>query len=139
VILLDTNVVSEPLKPAPDPKLLAWLAAQSPETLYLSTVTVAEMLAGVERMPKGRKREIVRDALTTQVFALFPGRILTFDMNAAEAFAKVISYANASGNPIGFADAAIAAIAAVHGFHVATRNARDFKGSGVELINPWAA
>lgn len=138
MIILDTNVVSEPLRPAPDATALAWLDAQEPRTLYLTTVNLAELLAGVEALPAGRRRDALAQALATQVVALFGGRILPFNDKAAEVFAKTHARAQAQGNAMGFADCAIAAIAGAHGFSVATRNARDFKGTGVKVIDPWA-
>lgn len=138
MIVLDTNVVSEPLRPEPDPAVLAWLNAQEPQTLYLTTVNLAELLAGVTLLPAGRRREALAQALSTQVVALFGGRILPFDSQAAEVFAATHARAQAQGNPIGFADCAIASIAAAKGFALATRNTRDFKGTGVTVIDPWA-
>ena len=119
MIILDTNVVSEPLKPAPDPTVLNWLDAHDPATFYLTTINLAELLAGVEAMPPGRRREALEQALSRQIAGLFEGRILSFDAKAAEAFAKTTSGAQAQGNPIGFADGAIAAIARTKGFAVA--------------------
>ena len=138
MIILDTNVVSEPLKGEPEPAVLAWLDAQAPTTLYLTSITLAELLAGVAALPAGRRRNKLRQALTDQVLPLFEGRVLAFDAQAAHAYAQVHAGAQAAGNPISFADGAIAAMAAAHGFTVATRNVRDFKGAGVEVIDPWA-
>jgi predicted nucleic acid-binding protein len=137
VIILDTNVVSEPLRPAPDPAVLAWLDAQAPDTLYLTSITLAELLAGVAALPAGRRRTKLGQALTEQVLPLFEGRVLAFDMPAAHAFAQVQVGAQSAGNPISFADAAIAAIAGAHRYALATRKVRDFKGTGVEVIDPW--
>ena len=138
MIVLDTNVVSEPLKPEPNAAVLDWLNAQEPQTLYLTTVNLAELLAGVEVLPAGRRRDALAQALSTQVLALFGGRMLSFDAKAADAFAKVNASAQAQGNVMGFADCAIGAIARANGFALATRNVRDFKGAGVSLIDPWA-
>lgn len=137
MIILDTNVVSEPLRPAPDQTVVDWLNAQEAETLYLTTVSIAELLAGVETLPAGRRRTALRRALAEELMPLFKSRILPFDTNAAEAFAQVHARARAKGNAISFADCAIASIARAHGFIVATRNVRDFRGTGVEILNPW--
>lgn len=137
MIILDTNVVSEPLKPAPSQVVLAWLDRQAPETLYLTAVSLAELLAGIEALPSGRRRLELEQALTRQILPLFEGRVLSFDTKAAEAFGKVRAGAQAVGNTIGFADGAIAAIAVSQRFALATRNVGDFRGAGVELINPW--
>jgi predicted nucleic acid-binding protein len=137
MILLDTNVLSEPLKPAPSQAVLDWLDAQEPETLYLSTVSLAELLAGVQALPASKRRTALRQAVAKQVLPLFSGRVLSFDERAAEAFAQVHAAARRAGNPISFPDCAIAAIAAANGYMVGTRNGRDFKGTGVTIVDPW--
>ena len=139
MIVLDTNIVSEPLKPKPDPEVLAWLDRQAPETLYLTTISLAELSAGVEILPVGKRRAALQQAVGVQVLSLFQGRVLAFDHDAALAFGGIAAKAQAAGNPIDFADCAIAAIATTHRFILATRNARDFKGTGVELLNPWSS
>lgn len=139
MIVLDTNVVSEPLRPRPDRHVLEWLDRQVPETLYLTTISIAELWAGIEVLPVGRRRTQLQDAMAGMVLPLFEGRVLTFDPDAARTFAHVFSKAKSAGHSMDFADCAIAAIAARHQFIVATRNAKDFKGSGVELLNPWDA
>ncbi|MFO1267205.1 MAG: type II toxin-antitoxin system VapC family toxin [Rubrivivax sp.] len=137
MIVLDTNVLSEPLKPAPAQAVLDWLDAQAPQTLYLSTIGLAELLAGVQALPAGKRRSALRQAVAEQVLPLFAGRVLPFDERAAEAFADVHASAKKAGNPISFADCAIAAIAAANACMVATRNGSDFKGTGVTVIDPW--
>lgn len=137
MIILDTNVVSEPLRPAPATAVLDWLDAQAPATLFLTTISLAELWAGVAALPAGRRRKQLGQALSEQVLPLFEGRVLAFDTAAASAYARVQAGARSAGNPISFADAAIAAIAVAHGFAVATRNLRDFVGTGVKLIDPW--
>ena len=137
MIILDTNVVSEPLKPQPEPKVLEWLNAQDPQTLFLTTITLAELLAGVETMPAGRSKTELSQSLLGRMLPLFEARILSFDTKSAQAFARVHADAQAAGNPISFADGAIAAIAAANGFQVASRNVKDFKGTGIEILNPW--
>lgn len=139
MIILDTNVVSEPLRPQPDPVVVAWLDAQAPATLCLTSITLAELLAAVAGLPAGRRRNLLAQSLTEQALPLFDGRVLAFDTLAAHSFARVQAGAQASGNAIGFADAAIASIADAHGYALATRNVRDFKGTGVQIIDPWAA
>jgi predicted nucleic acid-binding protein len=136
MIILDTNLVSEPLKPTPDAAVLAWLDRQAPETLYLTTITLAELQAGIEILPVGRRRTALQTA-TTELIAQFEGRVLSFDQESAHAFGRVFAGTQAAGNPIHFGDCAIAAIAVRCGFFLATRNVRDYKGAGIELINPW--
>ena len=138
MIILDTNVVSEPLKPDPNPAVLNWLNAQEPQTLFITAVNWAELLSGVEALPAGRRRQALEQAISTQVLALFSGRVLPFDARAAGVFAKTHASAEAQGNSIGFADCAIASIAAANGYALATRNLRDFNGTGVKLIDPWS-
>jgi toxin FitB len=137
MIIIDTNVVSEPLRPEPERGVIDWLNAQEPETLYLTTVNLAELLAGIEAMPVGRRRSRLNAALLDQVMPLFEGRILAFDRKAAEAFARIEASARLAGNRISFADGAIAAMAFANGFMLATRNVRDFKGTNIKILNPW--
>ena len=137
MIILDTNVVSEPLRPAPDPAVLAWLDRQAPESLYLTTINLAELLAGIELLPAGKRRTDLKLALRGRMLPLFDQRLLSFDSSAAEAFAQLNALAQAAGSPVSFADGAIAAIAAARGFMIATRNVRDFSGTGVKIVNPW--
>lgn len=139
MIILDTNVVSEPLKPSPNAAVLDWLNAQEPQTLFITAINQAELLAGVETMPDGRRRDALAHSLSTQVLALFDGRVLPFDAKAAEVFAELSVEAQRQGNTMGFADCAIASIARAHGFAVATRNVKDFQGAGIEVIDPWAS
>lgn len=138
MIVLDTNVVSEPLRPEPASEVLDWLDAQEAGTLYLTTVNLAELLAGIESMPAGRRRTKLKGALVDRMLPLFEGRILPFDQKAAQVFARINASAQSVGNRISFADGAIAAIASANGFLLATRNVRDFKGTGVEIVDPWA-
>lgn len=138
MIVLDTNVVSEPLKPNPDPAVLIWLDSQEPQTLYLTAINLAELFAGVEALPAGRKKTQLHQAINQQLLPLFAGRILPFDQQTAENFASINAKAQAEGAPIGFADCAIAAIASSNGFLLATRNVRDFQHTGIALLDPWA-
>jgi len=137
VILLDTNVVSEPMRPKPDGKVLAWLDAQAAETLYLSTVSLAELQLGIESLPAGKRRKALAAALAKQVIALFGERIVPFDLAAAQTYAKIVTRARRHGHPIAVADAQIAAIAASRHFSVATRDEAPFQAAGVPVINPW--
>jgi toxin FitB len=137
MILLDTNVVSEPLRPAPAAQVLGWMDAQPLETLYLSAITVAELRAGVALLPAGRRRAALQTSLETRVLRLFAGRVLPFDLGCTQAYAELLAKARASGLAIASADGYIAAIAAAHGFAVATRDPSAFKAAGVPVINPW--
>jgi toxin FitB len=137
MIILDTNVVSEPLKLKPEAAVIHWLNAQEPQTLYLTTINLAELLSGVDIMPAGRKRAALKTALEDNILPLFEGRIMQFDNKAAKAFAKINAKVQSAGGTISFADCAIAAIAQANGFALATRNVRDFNKTGVEIVNPW--
>jgi predicted nucleic acid-binding protein len=139
VILLDTNVVSEPMRPKPERKVLAWLDAQAAESLYLSTVSLAELLLGIEALPLGKRRKALAAALREQMIALFGERIIPFDLGAAQTYAQIVTRARRHGHPIAVADAQIAAIAASRQFAVATRDEAPFIAAGVPVINPWTA
>ena len=117
--------------------VLDWLDRQAPETLFLTAVSLAELLAGIAALPQGRRRLELERAMARQILPLFEGRMLSFDPKAAEAFGKIRAAAQAVGSTIGFADGAIAAIACAQGFALATRNVRYFRGVGVGLINLW--
>ena len=137
MILLDTNVVSEPLKLNADPTVVAWIDAQMIETLYLSTVSVTEMRYGIAVLPDGKKKEGLRTSLDERILPLFESRILPFDMEAAEICAELRARARAAGQGLGTADSYIAGIAAAKGLTVATRDTQPFEATGVTVINPW--
>ena len=137
MIVLDTNVVSEPLRSAADPAVLAWLDDQSIETLFLTTISLAELRYGVAALPDGRRKEGLGAALESRVIALFGRRILSFDPAAADAYALIRARAKAAGKAISAADGYIAATAAAHGFAVATRETGPFEAAGLVVINPW--
>ena len=137
MIILDTNVVSEPMKSGASPAVLAWLDKQAAETLYLTTTSLAELLLGIAILPGGKRKEGLDNALSDLLSYLFGPRILTFDQTAAKAYAPLISRARVSGSTIALADGQIAAIATANGFAVATRDTRPFTAAGVAVINPW--
>ena len=137
MILLDTNVISEPLRHAPEVGVVDWIDAQSLETLYLSAITVAELRAGVALLPSGKRRTGLRESLEKRVLPLFTGRVLPFDLTCTQAYAKLMAKARAAGLAIAAADGYIAAIAAANGFAVATRDTSPFEAAGVSVINPW--
>ncbi|MFT4192497.1 MAG: type II toxin-antitoxin system VapC family toxin [Comamonas sp.] len=137
MILLDTNVLSEPLRQRPEPRVIAWIDAQPMETLFLSAVTVAELRAGVALLPAGKRRSGLQDQLEKRVLPLFAGRVLPLDLACTQAYAALTAQARHAGLAIATADGYIAAIAAAHGFTVATRDTRPFETAGVTVINPW--
>jgi predicted nucleic acid-binding protein len=138
MILLDTNVVSEAMKPAPDDAVRGWLDEQAAETLYLSSVTIAELLFGLGALPKGKRKGKLAGALDG-VMELFADRILPFDIGAARHYADLAVKARAAGKGFPTPDGYIAAIAASKGFVVATRDTSAFDAAGVEVIDPWKA
>ena len=137
MILLDTNVVSEPLRPAPDARVVAWIDAQALATLYLSAITVGELRAGVALLPAGKRRTGLQASLETQVLPLFAGRVLPFDLACTQAYAELMAKARVAGLAITSADGYIAAIAAANGLAVATRDTGPFEAAGATVINPW--
>ena len=139
MILLDTNVVSEPLRPAPDAHVTEWIDAQALETLFLSAITVAELRAGLALLPAGKRRTRLQESLETGVLPLFSGRVLPFDLGCTRAYAGLVAKARAAGLAIASADGYIAAIAATNGLTVATRDTSPFEAAGVAVINPWQA
>jgi toxin FitB len=139
VILLDANVVSEPLRAAPDARVIEWIDAQPLETLFLSAITVAELRAGVALLPAGRRRAGLHESLEKRVLPLFAGRVLPFDLACTQAYATLMSKARAAGLAIASADGYIAAIAAANGLAVASRDTGPFKAAGAAVIDPWRA
>lgn len=139
MVILDTNVVSELLRPSPEPRVEAWLAAQDGAQVYLTAVSEAELRYGVAILADGRRRSALSEAIEGMLRDDFRARILPFDSSAAEAYAALAADRRASGRPISQFDGQIAAIARAHGAAVATRNTGDFDGCGIELIDPWTA
>ena len=137
MIVLDTNVVSEAMKPEPDSAVRAWLNDQAAETLYLTSASLSELLVGIEILPNSKRKKGLAAALSELLVMLFGGRILAFDQRAAMAYAPLIARGRSRGQIISVADGQIAAIASVHGFSVATRDTAPFVGAGIPVINPW--
>ena len=136
MIVLDTNVLSEEMKPVPVPAVHNWLSRQNPLDLYTTAVTEAEIVYGITILPDGRrKREL--EIAAQAIFALFAGRILPFDRAAAREFALIVADRRRAGRPIEILDAQIAAIARSRGLMLATRDLQDFAGTGVQLVDPW--
>ena len=138
MILLDTNVVSEAMKPTPDEAVRAWLDEQAAETLFLSSVTIAEMMFGIGALPEGKRKERLTEALDG-VMELFADRVLPFDVDAARRYADLAVKARTAGKGFPTPDGYIAAIAAAKGFTVATRDNSAFEAANVTVIDPWKA
>lgn len=137
MIILDTNVISEIFRPRPEPRVVDWLASLEGD-VAITAVTLAELLAGVRRLPDGRRRDELAQRIEEAVAPYRGSRsVLAFDDDAAERYAEVLASREASGAPISTADAQIAAICLRHGATCATRNVKDFQHTGVELVDPW--
>ena len=137
MILVDTNVISEPLRSSPDAIVVKWIDTQPLETLYLSAITVAELRYGVASMPAGKRRTGIHEGLENQVLPLFVSRVLPFDLAASKAYAELMTAARSAGLAMAMADGQIAAIAAANGMAVASRDTSPFEAAGVRVINPW--
>ncbi len=138
MIVLDTNVVSEAMKPEPDAAVRDWLNNQAAETLYLSSVTLAELLFGIGVLPQGKRKDMLTQALDG-LLSLFKGRILPFDTDAARRYAEMAAAAKAAGRGLPTLDGYIAAIAASRSFIVASRDTAPYEATTVSVINPWTA
>lgn len=139
MILLDTNVISEPLKLSTDAGVLSWIDAQSIDTLYLSAISLAELRFGIAALPAGKRKETLHLGLEQRILPLFADRILPFDAAASQVHADLLASARAQGLAISTADGYIAATAKRHGFIVATRDASPFEAAGLTVINPWTS
>ncbi|MDR0275015.1 MAG: type II toxin-antitoxin system VapC family toxin [Burkholderiaceae bacterium] len=139
MILLDTNVVSEVMRDAPDARVVEWMDSHLRETLYLSAINVAELRSGVALLPAGKRRSALHEDLEKRTLPMFIGRVLPFDMACTNAYAQLTAKFRACGTPVETADACIAAIALANGFAVATRDTLPFQAAGLKVINPWQA
>lgn len=137
MIIVDTNVVSEPFKPRPDESVIGWLDSQQESILFLTTVSLAELYRGIAIMPDGRRKQGLKQDTDRFQHTYFGDRILAFDIRAAFAYAEMSAKTRARGLSMSFADAQIAAIALAHGYSVATRDVGPFTAAGVPVINPW--
>ena len=137
MLILDTNVISELLRPRPEARVENWLAEQDGRAVFLTAVSEAELRYGAAIMGNGKRQTALADAIELILRVDFAGRILPFDSDSAEAYAEIAAQRRAAGRPISQADCQIAAIARARGALIATRNTGDFVGCGVELIDPW--
>lgn len=138
MILLDTDVVSEPLKPHPDQAVVRWLNDQAPEDLYLPAIVAAELYYGWHVLPRGRRRRLHEDLIARTV-SQFETRIVPFDLDAAMEYGHLMATARASGATLPVLDGQIAAIARSRDAMLATRNVRHFQITGIVVVNPWEA
>lgn len=136
--LLDTNVVSEEIKPQPDPGVVQWMQDADEERVYITTITVAELRFGVARLPEGRRRRMIENWLTHQLLDRFADRLLPVDATVADAWGRVVAASYAAGRPISILDGFLAATALVNDLTIVTRNVSDFAATGLDLLNPWS-
>ena len=139
MLILDTNVLSEALKAAPDKRVLAWLKNQPRPALFTTTITRGAILFGIRLLPDGRRRRALWDAALSIFNEDFAERVLAFDSDAADAYAEIGASRRAAGRPISQFDAMIAGMARSRGAGIATRNARDFAACGIDVVDPWSA
>lgn len=137
MIVLDTNVISELMRPQPSEVVLGWMAGQPAQGLYVSSISVAEILHGVMLLPAGKRRTAIQAAAESMFVVEFAGRILAFDAEAARTYADIVAKRRSVGQPIAGFDAQIAAITLNARAALATRNITDFEGCGLKLVNPW--
>lgn len=135
--LLDTNVVSEWMKPRPNLGVMEWLETADEDRLFLSVATLGELRYGIERLAKGQRRAQLEEWLETELVDRFEGRVLIINDTVAATWGKVLAKADATGKPMGTMDGFIAATALMHGMSIVTRNEIDFAEAGVATFNPW--
>jgi predicted nucleic acid-binding protein len=137
MIILDTNVLSEFMKPSPSRQVLTWVAKQPAKELFTTSITEAEIFYGIEVLNKGKRRESLLAAAELLFAEDFAGQVFDFESDDARAYSKIVARRRALGRPIGYADAQIAAIAQVRGARIATRNVADFGDCGLDVVDPW--
>lgn len=135
MIIMDTNVVSELMRAAPEPNVAAWAVATDPQ-LFLTSLTVAEIRYGIARLPEGIRKQDITSA-ADRVLTAFSQRVVPFDLAAADSYGDLVTRCEAQGRPISVFDAQIAAVCHARGASLATRNIKDFEATGVAVINPW--
>jgi hypothetical protein len=139
MIVFDTNVISETMRPAPEPAVLSWIHSIPRREIWTCTVVLAELFSGVDLMAAGKRQQLLREKMEQLVPALFLNQIFLFDLAAARAYGPILAARRASGRPIDQFDAQIAAIAKANGATLVTRNTPDFEDCGIQLVNPWQA
>lgn len=136
MIIVDTNVLSELMKPSPDSVVETWVRSRPADELRTTAISLAEVRYGIERLPSGRRKAQLKET-ADEIFAAFSEDILAFDAAAAQHYASIVTTREQGGLPIDGFDAQIAAICSVHEATLATRNVKDFRGTGIDVINPW--
>jgi len=136
MIIVDTNVVSELMKPTPSEAVIEWVGARAGTELFTTSITLAEILYGIARLPDGRRKQFL-STTSSELFAAFEDQVLPFDSTAAKHYSEVVQGRDQLGLPIDGFDAQIASICRAHGAALATRNLKDFRHTDVNLIDPW--
>lgn len=139
MIILDTNVISEPMRMKSEARVAQWLNDQAAATLFVTSTSLAELYVGVEMLPPGRRKTDMAAELGELLALLFDSRILSFTAEAARAYATIVASAKVQGFNVSMPDAQIASIATIEGFAVATRDEKPFRAMGLTTINPWLA
>jgi predicted nucleic acid-binding protein len=137
MFLLDTSIVSNMMRAQPAAAVARWISAQPADLLFIATICQAEILAGIAVMPEERRRLTLEAAAQAMFTEDFPGRVLTFDLEAAVAYAVILAARRRIGRPTATIDLMVAAIARSQGASVVTRNVSDFEGCGIAVVNPW--
>ncbi len=137
MLVVDTNVLSELMRPSPNAAIASWIAERATSSLHLTAVSEAELRFGLAIMPPGRRRDGLAEGLERMLRTGFANRVLPFDSAAASAYAEIAAARRAMGRPMPDADCQIAAIARSRGMAVVTRNVRDFADAGIDVIDPW--
>lgn len=137
MIVVDTNVISEVMRPKPSPSVLNWLNTQESRQLFITTVTLAEIGYGLRILPEGQRRWQLHSCFEQFIAEAFEERVLDFTASAAESYAEIMGHRKEIGRPMSLPDGQIASIAHAHGFAVASRNIKDFEDCGLELLNPF--
>jgi predicted nucleic acid-binding protein len=137
LIILDINVVSELMRPYPDPAVMSWFANRTSTVFYVSAITQAEIMLGISLLPDGKRRETLAEAAEDMFAQDFSSRCLPFDAACTANYAAIVSRQRITGIAISTEDAMISAIALTNGYPLATRNTKDFQIDGLNLIDPW--
>ena len=137
MMLLDTNILSEMMRPKPDKGVISWLNQQNSQHLFICSISIAEISYGLYILPEGRRKQLLQQRFELFIRKAFQFRLLDFNEQAASIYGNVMGNAKVTGHPMSIADGQIAAIALANGFRVVTRNIKDFKYSGLVLINPF--
>jgi toxin FitB len=138
MIILDTNVASELMRPSPAPAVASWVRARPANELCTTSITLAEIRYGIARLPAGRRRDLLKET-ADEVFAAFEGQVLPFDAAAATHYPTIVTCRDRAGLPIDGFDAQIASICLTHDAALATHNSKDFQNTGIDVIDPWQA